>query len=92
LHAVDGVVVTASTVGLEAALIGTQVLSVECSVFSPDVDYVKNGVSIKVSSPQELPEVLLRVKKRPAFTLSEPDVSSATDKIIEVVDKLLGET
>jgi len=48
LHSVDVVVVMSSTVGLEAALIGKPVVSVDMSVFTPDAPYASMGISLGV--------------------------------------------
>ncbi|QAU33072.1 hypothetical protein [Janthinobacterium sp. 17J80-10] len=48
LHSVDVVVVMSSTVGLEAALIGKPVVSVDMSVFTPDAPYAEMGISLGV--------------------------------------------
>ena len=60
LHAVDLVIVTASTVGLEAHIAGKPVVSVDMSVFTPDAPYAAMGISTGTSSLSELAN---RVKK-----------------------------
>ncbi|WP_409645844.1 hypothetical protein [Sphingorhabdus sp.] len=58
LHAVDLVVVTASTVGLEAHIAGRPVISVDLSVFTRDAPYSSSGIATGVSSLDELREVM----------------------------------
>ncbi|KKM48974.1 hypothetical protein LCGC14_1557210, partial [marine sediment metagenome] len=48
VQAVDVVIVTVSTVGLQAYLAGTPVLSVECSVFAKDAPFGAFGMSTAV--------------------------------------------
>lgn len=59
IHAVDLVLITCSTVGLQAYLAGVPVLSVECSVISKDAPYGEFGMSRKVSSLEALDAELL---------------------------------
>lgn len=100
LYAVDGVVVTASTVGLEASFIGKSVVSVDCSIFTADAPYSKMGISHGVPTLDELPAAILRLMKRGQFAkLPSDDVekkvlnavvnSSATQKVVNVMESLL---
>lgn len=50
IHSVDLVIVTCSTVGLQAYLAGVPLISVECSVISKDAPYGKFGMSRMVPS------------------------------------------
>lgn len=59
IHAVDMVVVTCSTVGLQSYLAGVPLLSVECSVISKDAPYGEFGMSRSVMSIEALEVVLL---------------------------------
>lgn len=97
LHAVDGVVVTASTVGLEASLIGKPVLSVDCSVFTDDAPYSRMGVSHGVSSPEGLPVAINGLYSCGKFatltsaymsekTTDEAAKLSATLKVVNVIE------
>lgn len=54
LHAVDLVVVTCSTVGLQAYLAGVPVISVEGSVFTKDAPYGEYGMATPVADPSGL--------------------------------------
>ncbi|AZQ11097.1 hypothetical protein STH12_02009 [Shewanella khirikhana] len=54
VHASDLVVVTASTVGLEASLVGKQVISLDCSIFTEDAPFSKMGISNGVSCIEAL--------------------------------------
>jgi hypothetical protein len=93
LHAVDFVVVTASTVGLQASLVGKTVLSVDCSVFTADAPYSKIGVSIGVAHEHELGEKLhTLVQSKRSITSSEaqqPSWVSAAEKLLSVMHNLL---
>jgi hypothetical protein len=90
LHAVDAVVVTASTVGLEAAMAGRRVISVDVSVFTPDTLYAPMGVSQGVSSIQDIgPAVLNALDSETPPVLQGESGRSATQNILRVMDSLL---
>jgi len=90
LHAVDAVVVTASTVGLEAALAGRPVVSVDTSVFTPDTQYEAMGVSRGVTDLQELGGAVNEALQGsvPVFTQGQSG-KTATQEILRVIDSLL---
>ena len=94
LHALDIVVVTSSTVGLEAHLAGRCVLSVGGSVFNQDAPYGKMGIATEVSSPEGLGAALSRVQlkseQRPSMVSAGPLMASATHNIVELAESLLG--
>lgn len=66
LHAVDVVVVTASTVGLEAALAGRPVVSVDDSIYHADAPYSAMGIASGAPTVAALVPVLQAVLARPA--------------------------
>jgi len=90
LHAVDIVVVTASTVGLEASLAGRPVLSVDCSIFTADAPYSEMGISLGVAGVDLVPAALLQLARRlprePAADVA--DGASATARVLQVIDSL----
>lgn len=59
IHAVDMVVVTCSTVGLQSYLAGVPLLSVECSVISKDAPYGEFGMARSVPSIEALEVALI---------------------------------
>lgn len=59
LHAVDVVVVTASSVGLEASIAGRSVISVDASIFTPDTQFSRTGVSVGIDEVSALPQAIL---------------------------------
>lgn len=96
LNAVDLVVVTASTVGLEASLTGRPVISVDCSVFTPDSPYSLMGISTGVSCVDDLGQVLRELcesnqinRQQETRKLPFPEKANATDKLMKVVDSLV---
>ncbi|SFZ78885.1 glycosyltransferase family 4 protein [Chitinimonas taiwanensis] len=95
LHAVDVVVVTASTVGLEAHLAGRMVVSIDASVFTPDAPYSQMGVSAGVQSLDELEDLLrdglmqVQVQNSPVVVREDLVGMSPTQKIVQVIDALL---
>ncbi len=90
VHSVDVVVVTASTVGLEAAIAGRRVISVDMSVFTPDTLYASIGVSTGVSRIQDLgPAVLKALDNQATPFLQGKSGRSASQEILRVMDSLL---
>lgn len=92
LHAVDLVVVTASTVGLEAFIAGRPVLSINCSVFTADAPYSTMGIAVGVDSIEALPVALLdavgrRMSAPPASVAGDAD--AATGRVMRVIESLL---
>ncbi len=94
LHAVDLVVVTSSTVGLEAKLAGRPVISVDASVFTDDAPYSRMGISTGVPSPAELAPALLKLSV-PSREVSQPPQAAAkasggpTQNLVRVIDSLM---
>ncbi len=90
LHAIDAVVVTASTVGLEAWLAKRPVLSVDGSIFTADAPFAKMGIAQGVSTLEKLAELLQDMAgKQIAFPLSgqlSPPSLSATAKEAVVME------
>jgi len=90
LHAVDIVVVTTSTVGLEAHLAGRSVLSVKGSVFTPDAPYGEMGIAVEVASPDLLATALSSVSPLASPTAIHTRCASATENMVAVAESLLG--
>lgn len=91
LHAVDLVVVTASTVGLEAWLAGRTVISVDNSIFQADAPYSQMGISTGAASVDELVATIAQVQSRQACvpaTAGQHGVS-ATARVVELIRQLL---
>jgi hypothetical protein len=90
LNAVDLVVVTASTVGLEAAIAGRPVISIDMSIFTPDTNYASLGVSHGIGAINEISDairaVLAQSTKKFGYEKSE---KSATQEVLEVMNNLL---
>lgn len=94
LHAVDLVVVTASTVGLEAWLTRRPVIAVEGSVFTADAPFAAMGISAGVQTTACLKKMVKDLTGKPfTFPLSgqvEPPPSNmtATQAIVAEINKL----
>lgn len=94
LQAVDLVVVTASTVGIEAHLAGKPVISVDLSVITPDAPYAAMGISLGVGSIDALTHEVKKwageVSRTPlsAPPAAAPSPGSATDNILKVIEDL----
>ncbi len=90
LHAVDAVVVTASTVGLEAALAGRPVVSIDNSIFTPDTQYAALGVSRGVTDLQDLRIALDEALAGRGLVFTQGQTGrTATQEILQVIDSLL---
>lgn len=90
LHAVDAVVVTASTVGLEAALAGRPVVSIDNSIFTPDTQYSATGVSRGVTDLQDLRIALDESLAGLGSVFTQGQTGKpATQEILKVIDSLL---
>ena len=81
LHAVDLVIVTASTVGLEAYIVGKPVISVDMSVFTPDAPYSAMGISTGVSNLSSLAAAV----KKWASSRSATAVSAVAQRPVDNV-------
>lgn len=93
LQNVDLVVTMTSTVGLEAALLGLPVVTIDRSVFTDDAPYSAMGISTGVSDLDRLEATINEVVgfKQVAEMASLPQVGQATNKIINVIHDLLDE-
>lgn len=90
LYASDLVVVTASTVGLEASLIGKKVFSVDCSIFTADAPYSKMGISEGVKNVSELGDkIFSATNSNVNASILMRTSESSTDRVISVMDDLL---
>lgn len=90
LNAVDIVVVTASTVGLEAAIAGRPVISVDCSVFTADTPYARFGVSVGVDAPSDVAEAIAALPARAAGTqFGVAGTGQAAARVFGVIEELL---
>jgi hypothetical protein len=90
VYAVDLVVVTASTVGLEASIAGCAVVSVDLSVFTPDTNFSKLGISHGIDSIEKLPgaiELALASHERRCAQTSPSE--TASEKVLEVINGIL---
>lgn len=90
LHAVDIVVVTASTVGLEASLIGKQVVSVDASIFTEDAPFSKMGISVGVKEVSKLRGQLLTLDSSGNRSQAGDSFSTLASKnIISEIEKMI---
>ena len=94
LHAVDVVVVTASTVGLEAYVAGKPVVSLDNSSLTEYMPYSKKGISIGVSDLTKLRETIVSVvfpeEVEGSFSTAPlTPQPAATPKIVDGIIKLM---
>lgn len=91
IRAVDLVVVTASTVGLQAHIIGKPVISVDSTIWADDVKYAQQGISVGVKTPEEL---LGAIKRSKIFFRNEDECrcsTNATQNVVNVIEDVLNE-
>jgi len=93
LHAVDIVVVTASTVGLQASLAGRPVIAGFGSVFEADAPYgrmgIATGLAVIDSIAATLEQLSGRVVRGQHGDVSSGTAASATRRVLAVVDDVL---
>lgn len=93
LHASDAVVTMTSTVGLEGALIGKPVITVDKSIYTRDVPFSKMGISKGVEELDDLSRVVEEVLNQPVSIGEEyTNVGIATDNICRLIINMLNET
>jgi hypothetical protein len=90
IHAVDVVVVTCSTVGLQAYLAGVPVVCVEGSVFNKDAPYAEYGMATPVADLADLRVTLANiVARRHGAGKSAFDGSMASSATLRITDAIL---
>jgi hypothetical protein len=93
LQAVDVVVTMTSTVGLEAAIVGTPVVSPQLSILSWSAPYVEQGIALGADTLEGIGPALRAVRAgewQPSAELAA--VGRATDNVVDVIDGLLAGT
>lgn len=92
LHACDVCIVTMSTIGLEAAIAGTPVLSLEKSVLNRDLPLAGMGISRGVSTFDQLEEALRDVaERRHPIVPQLPQSGQAASRVAEVLETLVAD-
>ena len=89
LHAVDIVIVTASTVGLEAHLIGKPIITVDNSIFTADAPYSAMGISHGIENIEMLSSTIVDVEAKLQRELVSREKLNATANVMTVVNRLL---
>jgi hypothetical protein len=90
LHAVNVVVVLTSTVGLEAAISGTPVITVDNSVFTQDAPYSKYGISRGINNLNELESAIdqaIRMQDVNRKHQIAQSTNNVCDEIIALLEK-----
>jgi len=91
LHAVDIVVVTTSTVGLEAHLIGKPVVSIDTSIFTADAPYSRMGISTGVPSIDRLAEAIKTIAAKLHEYKNKKIELKATQKVLGVISNTIND-
>jgi hypothetical protein len=89
LHAVNIVIVTASTVGLEGHLIGKPIISIDNSIFTDDAPYSRMGISSGIQNLSMLPNEIIYQAENLAAQGQDVIELDATSKVMAVIDELL---
>lgn len=89
LMAVDVVVVLASTVGLQAALMCKPLVNIKLSMFAGDAPYDEMGISIGVDKLGELKPAIMKALNEGQAGKGLPETGTATTKFINVIYDLL---
>ncbi|MDF1721075.1 MAG: hypothetical protein P1U65_10405 [Minwuia sp.] len=93
LHAVDQVVVTTSSVGLQAYLAGRQVFSVQGAVFSRDSPYSDYGMATEIPSIDQIEGIIFNKNSNTATKIEnfpqEPAAINATQAISDNICKFI---
>ncbi len=90
LHACDAVCTMTSTVGLEAHLIGKQVIQISGSIFDDAVPYVQMGVAIPASI-ETLPQAInsLTGRQNGGGTFNTPQKEEAASRVVVELQSLM---
>ena len=89
LIASDCVIVMASTVGYQAALLGKPLVNVKLSIFSDEAPYDKMGMSVGVDDLTLLPHAVLQALSEGQKATGLSKVGGATDNVMKVIEELL---
>lgn len=86
LTAADLVITLTSTVGLEASLLGTPVISIQGSIFTPDAPYAEMGLAYPVNTLDELEPAIESVfTGNWVSTAAMPELGQATFNVSNVI-------
>lgn len=88
LDVADSVLLETSTVGLQAALVGLPVITVDAGSYPP---YAELGLSSDVPYLEQAEQALLKAKKPRLDLLCYPYETNASDQVIDVINGLLKE-
>ena len=86
LSAADVVLLETSTVGLQAALLGIPVVTMNIGEYPP---YAQLGLSFDVQNIKDVGDALLNPIPPVQTTLAYPKVGTATQNVVEVIENLL---
>ena len=89
LHCTDIVIVTTSTVGLEAHLMNKKVVSINNSIFTNDAPFSQMGISEGVSNMGELVDKIANLKHDLSTPNSTMNYLNATDNVMRVINEML---
>jgi predicted glycosyltransferase len=89
LHASDIVVTTASTVGIQAQIVGKPLVCVNLSVYAEDINYEEFGEVVRISSLDELDKAIICATNEHKKYVKKVKMLNATQKILNVFDTLI---
>ena len=85
----DCVIVSCSTGGYQAALIGKPLVNVKLSIFSDSMPYDKMGMSAGVDDLALLNQAVLKALSDGQTVKGLPEMGGATDNVVKVIEELL---
>lgn len=89
LHAIDLVVVTASTVGLQAHIIEKPVISIDSTIWANDVRYAQQGIAVGIATPKDLPIAIENYSALLKNKTVNKYPKNATQNVIRVIEDVL---
>jgi predicted glycosyltransferase len=89
LFSCDCLVTIASTIALEAHLIGKPVVTVDMSIFTADAPFSDMKISLGVKNLLDLESAIERAMNFNNLNASENSPLSATDNVIEIINKVI---
>lgn len=87
LSRVDVVITLTSTVGFQGAILGTDFITLDCSVFTPTMPFSKMGFSLGIQNISEVEEVLvgLSAKKSACKKANAYSIENATENVVREI-------
>ncbi len=90
LKASDVVITLTSTLGLEAALLGKPLITIDLSIYTDEVPFTKMGISLSIRNLDHLEDSIAEtLKKNWTIKTKFPKIGSATSNVVKVIEEVL---